>query len=124
TPPPRGLRPLIGLIVASAVLVLGLGVTAVVVLVRAGDDPDIPRVTDITASRVDGAVDFAWDDPGLADGDLYQIRVDGGASSIQSAPSFRADGSSVGPVCITVTVNRDGRTGEPSSEKCLDVPAE
>jgi hypothetical protein len=31
------------------------------------------------------------------------------------------DGSAGQTVCITVAVNRDGKIGDPSAEKCVDV---
>jgi hypothetical protein len=44
-----------------------------------------------------------------------------GTSSIQRSPEFRVDAQAGDTVCITVTVNRQGKTGDPSTEKCIDV---
>ena len=66
---------------------------------------------------------FSWEDPGLAAGDVYQIQTSDGGSSIQRSPSFAVDAEPGDRVCITVTVNRDGRTGSESAEKCADVPS-
>ena len=109
------------LLVAAAVVVIGLGAAGTLVLVRS--DPDeIPRVTDVVATRDDGSVLFEWDDPGLLAGDTYVIVTDtaaGGDTSQQTASRFvvgDADGRA--QVCVTVSVNRDGRTGPPSAEAC------
>ena len=109
-------------LVAAALLVVALGITTLVVLLRTAGDDSIPTVTDIAASESGGAVEFRWPDPGLEDGDRYQIQVRDGASSIQLSPVFRVAAEPGETVCITVTVNRQGKTGNPSTEKCIDVP--
>ncbi|WBU38307.1 serine/threonine-protein kinase [Homoserinibacter sp. YIM 151385] len=119
--PPAGPQVLIWVLIVSAVLVLGLGAAAIAVLVRAAGGGDIPRVAEISAVEQDGAVEFSWDDPGIADGDLYRVQVRDGESSIQGSPSFRVAAVPGELVCLTVSVNRDGTSGEPSAEKCLDV---
>jgi serine/threonine protein kinase len=108
-------------LIAAAVLVVALGATALVVLLRAANDSGIPTVTDISATETGGTVEFRWPDPGLDDGDRYQIQVRDGTSSIQLSPVFRVDAQTGDTVCITVTVNRQGKTGDPSTEKCIDV---
>ncbi|MEZ5189962.1 MAG: protein kinase [Schumannella sp.] len=108
-------------LVGAAALVVALGVTAVAVLLRAANDTGIPTVTDISATESGGAVEFTWPDPGLDDDDRYQIQVRDGTSSIQRSPVFRVDADPGTTVCITVTVNRQGKTGAPSAEKCIDV---
>jgi tRNA A-37 threonylcarbamoyl transferase component Bud32 len=115
-----GMQALAWGLVAAAVLVIGLGATATVVLIRAGAD-EIPMVTDIRSSPTGDSVEFAWGDPGLADGDSYQITTSDGRSSIQSTESFAVDAAPGDRICITVTVNRAGKTGQPSAEKCADV---
>jgi serine/threonine protein kinase len=114
----RRQRAITWILVGAAVLVVALGATALVVLLRAGTDAGIPTVTDITATESDGTVEFRWPDPGLDEGDRYQIQVRGGTSSIQLSPEFRVDAQTGDNVCITVTVNRQGKTGAPSQEKC------
>jgi|GEM_PF-4634873 hypothetical protein len=121
TAPSRGLQTLTWVLVASAVLVIALGVTALAVLLRAGGDDGIPVVTDIQASEVDGTVEFSWPDPGLAQGDLYEIAVGGVRTATQSQPRFVVDAAPGETVCIAVTVNRQGKTGGQSAEKCVDV---
>ncbi len=122
TAPSRGVQRTTWVLSIAAVLVLGLGAAALVVLLRGTGNPDgIPVVTDITATTSGGAVRFGWPNPGLDDEDRYQIAVDGVQTSIQAQPSFVVDAQSGDTVCITVTVNRDGEPGDPSTEKCIDV---
>ncbi|MES1212362.1 MAG: serine/threonine protein kinase, partial [Leifsonia sp.] len=110
------------IIVLASALVLALGITALVVLVRAGaNGSGIPVVTDISATRSGSTVRFTWQNPGLTASDRYQIQVIGGTSSIQLSPRFVVDATPGETVCITVAVNRDGKTGDPSAEKCVDV---
>jgi serine/threonine protein kinase len=109
------------ILVAAAVLVVALGATALVVLLRAANSSGIPTVTDISATERSGTVEFTWPDPGLDDGDRYQIQVRDGTSSNQRSPLFRVDAQPGDTVCITVTVNRQGKVGDPSTEKCIDV---
>ena len=90
-------------------------------MLRITGSDGIPVVTDISATESGGTVEFSWPDPGLDDGDRYQIQVRDGTSSIQLSPEFRVDAEAGDTVCITVTVNRQGKTGDPSTEKCIDV---
>jgi len=117
----RRMQTITWVLVASAVLVLGLGATALAVLLRAASDDGIPTVTDISATEDGGVVEFRWPDPGLEDGDRYQVQIRDGEGGIQASPRFRVDADAGDTVCITVTVNRDGKTGDPSTEKCIDV---
>ena len=122
TRPPRVPRAVTWVIVAVSALVVALGVTAIVLTLRvASGGSAIPVVTDISASLSGDTVRFTWQDPGLTASDRYQIQVIGGTSSIQLSPRFVVDGSAGQTVCITVAVNRDGKTGDPSAEKCVDV---
>ena len=108
-------------LVVSAVLVIALGVISTMVLLRSLAD-QIPRVTDIDARVTSGQVEFSWADPGLDRGDAYQVSTDNGLnSSIQSSRVFSVAASEGERVCLTVTVNRNGQTGEPSNRKCVDV---
>ena len=108
-------------VIASAVLVLSLaGVTAI--LLTRGASSDIPVVANIAASQsADATVEFTWDDPGITDEDTYQVAVSSGDSSIQRSPQFVVDADAGERVCISVTVNREGKTGPQSNEKCVDV---
>lgn len=106
--------------VGIGVIVL-LGVVGVVVGVRSTQAGDVPRVADIAAEvQNGGTVRFSWNDPGLLAADRYLVRVGDGPASVQRRSTFTVDGA-VGTVCITVTVNRDGRTGTPSPQKCVDA---
>ena len=121
-PAGRGIQAVTWVLIVSAVLVIGLGATALVVLLRAAAPGNgIPVVTNISATETNSTVQFSWADPGLAAGDRYQIQVRGGSSSIQLSPAFVVDAQAGDTVCITVAVNRDGKTGEASTEKCVDV---
>jgi len=118
----RGMRALAWGLVAAAVLVVALGAIATVVLIRA-TSTDIPTVSDIQAQTTPDTVTFSWRDPGLDDSDSYQILTSTGESSIQRSPEFTVDADAGDRVCITVTVNREGKTGAASTEKCADIPA-
>jgi len=108
-------------LVVSAVLVVALGVVSTTVLLRSLAD-QIPRVTDIDAVVSGGRVQFVWADPGLDRGDAYQVSTDNGLnSSIQSSRTFTVAAAEGERVWLTVTVNRNGQTGEPSNRKCVDV---
>jgi tRNA A-37 threonylcarbamoyl transferase component Bud32 len=123
TRPTRVPRAVTGIIVAVSVLVVAIGVTAILLSLRAASNGSaIPVVTDISASLSGDTVHFSWQDPGLASTDRYQIQVTGGTSSIQLTPRFVVDASPGDHVCISVAVNRDGKIGDSSTEKCVDVP--
>jgi hypothetical protein len=81
----------------------------------------IPVVSNIVAAQHGTSVKFSWADPGLVDHDSYQISTTDGASSNQDINSFVVDGTAGEHVCITVTVIREGKTGQPSSQKCVDL---
>jgi hypothetical protein len=112
-------------LMVSAVAVLALGATAAVVLVRAAS-PGIPVVSDVSAhvspDDTGGTVQFSWRDPGVRAGDVYTISTGGAQSSFQRSTDFVVDADPGSRVCVTVTVNREGKAGEPSGEKCVDVP--
>jgi tRNA A-37 threonylcarbamoyl transferase component Bud32 len=119
-PQPRGVQWLAWVLIGLSTLVIAVGATAMVWLIRDASS-GIPRVTDISAVLQDGAVRFNWDDPGLEDGDAYEITTSDGSSSVQKDTVFLADARSGGRVCISVTVNRQGKQGTPSNEKCVDA---
>jgi tRNA A-37 threonylcarbamoyl transferase component Bud32 len=115
----RRMQLLAWILVACSVLVIALGATATLVIIRAGST-DLPVVANIEAEQSADGVAFAWDDPGLAEGDTYQVAVGGGELSTQSQPGFTVDAEDGDHVCITVRVSRDGSLGEPSNPKCVD----
>ncbi|MEP6480501.1 MAG: serine/threonine-protein kinase [Rhodoglobus sp.] len=117
-----GMRALTWILVASAVLVIGLGILATTVLLRAGSN-DIPMVSNIGATLDGTSVKFTWGDPGIKSSDTYQIATGSGQPAVQQRDSsFVVDATPGERVCITVTVNREGKIGNPSGEKCTDVP--
>jgi eukaryotic-like serine/threonine-protein kinase len=118
-PKPPGMRALGWALVGGLVLAVGLGATTTMVLVNANTSA-IPTVSDISAQLTSDSVRFTWPDPGLRADDQYQIATRDGQSSIQGVASFTVDAEDGDRVCITVTVNRDGKTGPSSSEKCVD----
>ena len=80
---------------------------------------DFARVTSREESfDVTGYLELSWRDPGLAAGDVYVIRSADGSSSTQSSTVFTLQPDASGTACITVRVNRDGRSGDPSAQKC------
>ena len=113
------MRALIWGLVAVGVLALALGITAAVVLVNANGG--IPTVSNINAATQGTTVRFTWKNPGIASQDAYQIVTSESDSSLQRANSFVVDAAAGEHVCITVTVNRDGKLGTPSTQKCVDV---
>jgi serine/threonine protein kinase len=118
--PGRGMQVLAWTLVACAVLVIALGATATLILLRASSN-DIPVVSDIAAVSSAGSVQFSWEDPGLLSQDTYQIITNDGTPSGQVQSVFIVDAEPGDRVCITVTVNREGKLGDPSGEKCVDV---
>jgi hypothetical protein len=113
------LRALVWGLVVAGVLALALGATAVIVLLNANGG--IPVVSDISASVTGTSIKFSWQNPGLGPQDQYQISTTDSDSSVQQANSFVVDATKGEHVCITVTVNREGQLGSPSSPKCVDV---
>jgi hypothetical protein len=109
-------------LVAAAALIVGLATTAATVLVTRGGT-DIPLVSDVDGALRSGTVVFSWADPGVRDGDNFVVTLRNGQSSIQQGTEFRVDPQGQSRVCATVTVNRDGKSGTPSGEKCVDIVA-
>ncbi|ROS73187.1 serine/threonine protein kinase [Curtobacterium sp. PhB130] len=103
----------------AAVVVLALAATTVVLVSRVGSGA-IPTVADVRASSSSESVTFRWSDPGLHNGDTYVISSNG-ASSQQSGTSFVVSGSKGDEECISVAVNRDGKTGVASAERCATI---
>lgn len=121
--PQRGVQAVTWLLIASAVLVVALGATALFVLLRASTDGQLPVVSDISATVDGDTVAFSWQDPGLADGDLYEIEVDGVRTATQAQARYVVTAPE-DSVCLAVTVNRQGKAGAQSAEKCVDVADE
>ena len=107
------------LVAASVVIVVLAVVTASALSHQAG--PGLPSVTNVSGELRDGMVVFGWADPGIAQGDSYVITLRTGESSIQKGTEFSVDPHGQARVCASVAVNRDGRTGSASGEKCVDT---
>jgi len=103
----------------AAAVVVALAVTSFVLVTRVGSGA-IPTVSDVRASTAGQSVTFRWSDPGLRNGDTYVISSNG-ASSQQSGTSFVVSGSKGDEECISVAVNRDGKTGVASAERCATI---
>jgi len=108
------------ILVACAVLVIALGATATLVLIKSTSN-DIPVVSNISATVDGDSVRFSWQNPGLEESDAYQIALDGGEVSVQSGPEFLTDAAPGDHVCISVKVSRDGTLGDSSNPKCVDI---
>ncbi len=106
-------------LVAAAALIVGLATTAATMLVTQSGT-EIPRVSDVDGEFRSGTVVFSWADPGVRDGDNFVVTLRNGMSSIQRGTEFRVDPQGQSRVCATVTVNRAGKSGIPSGEKCVD----
>jgi hypothetical protein len=115
---PRGIKVLALGMAVVAVLVLALGITATFVIIRAGDT-GIPTVSGIQANQVQNGIEFSWGDPGIAPEDRYQVMMTDGRTTVQESNSFVFDAEPGERVCVTVSVNRSGSTGPPSSQKCV-----
>ncbi len=116
--PPTTRRLVWGISLAAALLValVGAGIFAVV-----QGTQGIPVVANVRGS-VDGSyVTFTWDDPGIEGGDAYIVTVDGEPSPMQRGARYDTRVEEADRVCATVTVTRDGKSGAPSAERCVDV---
>ncbi|MEC5148624.1 serine/threonine-protein kinase [Cryobacterium sp. GrIS_2_6] len=107
------------LVAASVVIVVLAVVTASALSHQA--TPGLPTVSNVSGELRDGMVVFGWADPGIAQGDSYVITLRTGESSIQKGTEFSVDPHGQARVCVSVAVNRDGRTGGASGEKCVDA---
>ena len=65
-------------------------------------------------------VTFRWSDPGLQSGDVYIVTVDGDPRPMQRERSLVIEVAG-DRVCASVMVTRDGKLGQPSAERCVDV---
>lgn len=118
TAPPTTRRLVWGISVAAALIValVGAGVVAVVQGTRS-----IPVVADVQGVVEDGTAVFTWDDPGIQGGDAYVVVVDGQPEPNQRVSRIDVPVQEGDRVCVTVTVTRDGKSGAPSAERCVDV---
>jgi len=105
----------------AVVVVAALAVATVLVVTRLGSGA-IPVVSDVRATATTSSVTFTWTDPGLGSGDTYVVSSNG-ASSQQTGTTFVVSGSKGDEECIAVAVNRDGKTGAASAQKCATIGA-
>lgn len=118
--PRRRRSAMIWSLIAAAIGVVAVSGVATTVLVRQNTS-DIPTVSDVTGVQQGATVVFTWPDPGVRAGDTYLVTVPGGDTSMQRGSQFTLDPNGQDRVCLTVSVNREGRTGASSSEECVDV---
>ncbi|UCR89972.1 serine/threonine-protein kinase [Mycetocola spongiae] len=112
-------RTLPWLLGAGAALLCGGGLTAFI-LAGEGGDRQIPRVDGVESSLTATAARFAWPDPGLAPGDRYLVRVNGGSGIGQDGTEISlATDEYPGRVCITIAVVRAGVSGPVSADSCV-----
>lgn len=116
----RRFRVITWVLIGVVVLALGLGATEIVLLLKSAGG-GIPVVTNISPTVTGTSVKFTWANPGLSQQDSYHIATTDFGSSDQKDNQFVVDATAGEHVCITVTVNRDGRLGQPSAQKCVDV---
>jgi serine/threonine protein kinase len=114
---PRKVQYLAWALIAASVVVLALGGVATLFLIRA-TSTDIPQVAEISATARGSSIEFSWSDPGIQAGDAYVVTSGTDNKSTQAATSFLAPAESGQQVCITVTVNREGKNGPASAPKC------
>ena len=105
-------------LVVCAALVITLASIATLVLLRSSE---IPTVADISAEVSGTDVIFRWTDPGIGQGNAYQVAINGTTQGVQTSQNFQYQGDQGERVCLTVTVNDQGRLGAESSPKCVDV---
>jgi hypothetical protein len=103
----------------AVVVVAALAIATVVVVGRLGAGA-IPVVAEVRAEPSPQSVSFSWSDPGLRSGDTYVISSNG-SSSQQTGTSFVVSGERGDEECIAVAVNRDGKTGAASAQKCATI---
>ena len=81
----------------------------------------IPVVANVHGEVVDGLAVFTWDDPGIQGSDAYVVAVDGNPEPMQRTARIDVPVQEGDRVCVTVTVTREGKSGAPSAERCVDV---
>lgn len=117
----RRTRYVAGALLAISLSVIAIGATATLLAIEGGER-DLPVVRDVEAALDGTTVVFSWNDPGIADGDTYQVQVTGGADAFQRGTEFAVAAAAGERVCVTVRVAREGRLSAPSDEKCAEVP--
>lgn len=103
-----------------AIAVVGLGATSTLSAIQTAEG-ELPGVSNVDATQEGSTILFSWRDPGLAEGDAYQVQVSGGATTLQRTPEYAVAAVEGETVCVTVRVTREGRVGPASDEKCAVV---
>lgn len=116
--PPSARRLAWGISIVALLLVALVGAGAYLVI---QGNRSIPVVSDVQGSFDGTAVTFTWEDPGLAGGDAYIVTVGGTAWPMQRETVFAVKADDGDRVCASITVTRDGKSGEPSAQRCVDV---
>ncbi|WP_395243612.1 protein kinase [Agromyces sp. MMS24-K17] len=117
--PPSSHRLALALAVSGAVVLALLATGTVLAL---GGRPPIPVVADVLG-QVDGVtVTFTWEDPGVEPGDAYIVGVDGIDQPARRETRIEFEAVSGTRMCVSVRVTRDGKSGETSPERCVEVP--
>ena len=116
----RNVRGLWWAVMAALVLIVGLVIALAFAFVQPRDI--IPVVVNIEAQVANNEVAFSWQDPGITATDSYRITLGDGQTSTQRSPEFSYASAPGDRVCITVRINREGRDGPASGEKCADIP--
>lgn len=107
-------------LLVAAVFFIGISALAATFLVRQSVT-EIPAVSDVSGQLQAGTVLFTWADPGVQAGDNYVVTLRTGESSIQRDTRFSVDPQGRSSVCVTIAVNRAGKSGAQSGEKCVDA---
>ena len=113
------MRALVWAIVAVGVLALALGITAFFVIINANGSIPVGLQHPGHTTRRHREVHLAESRAVLAG--QYLVSTSDGGSSVQQANSFVVNTTAGEHICVTVTVNRDGKLGTPSAPKCVDV---
>ncbi|MDI2097488.1 serine/threonine-protein kinase [Klugiella sp. YN-L-19] len=109
------------LLATVAIVLIAVGTVATMSLIRAKPG-EIPRVANIGAERSADSVRFNWADPGMTNADQYSVHLGDNPPVMQRTNEFIVDAQPGERVCLMVVVNRDGRNGEPSDQKCVELP--
>ncbi len=118
----RKKRTLMWSVIGGGIALIAAASVALVMLL--GTNNGVPVVSNITTETTGDVVIFSWDDPGIGDGDRYLVRTASGETSSQSDTQYRATSNANGePVCITVSVTREGKPGTASAETCASQNA-
>ncbi|RXZ46503.1 serine/threonine protein kinase [Agromyces fucosus] len=118
TTPPTSARLAWGISLVSVLLIALVGAGAYFVI---QGTRSIPVVTDVQGVVAGETVTFSWNDPGLQASDAYVVTVDGETRPLQREARVTVPAEDGDRVCASVKVARDGKTGDSSAERCVDV---